>query len=89
MNYEDIKKCLSIIINTLPTRGEYIVEVYGLLPDETLVDIEFELTECPTKEILFNTLDATLQELFDAKYNYHSDEEIDESDLLFDGGVHK
>lgn len=86
MTFEDFTKNLSVKAIKIST-GTYIIQIIGISPDEEFVNFELWVEECFTPQVLQDTIQSSLEEIFDARYHYSYEET--ENTLLFDGGIFK
>lgn len=85
MKYSELKERITVIIESLPTPGSFHAVVTGFLPNDELINFELSIEGCQTQEILNATINASLEDLLNARYDY-IEGPIDET-LLYDGGT--
>jgi len=88
MTFTEYTKGMNIFIHELPEPDAFLAEVRGISPDGEMIILDIEMTECTTRDMVLATLQAELEELFDLRYNYSTEEPISET-LLYDGGEFK
>lgn len=89
MTLQAYMKSMSVVITPLIDEEDcYLAEVRGISPDGEMVILDLEIAGCTTKSMVLETLQAELEDLFDLRYNYSSEENIDDA-LLYDGGEFK
>jgi hypothetical protein len=88
MKLEEIMKNIKVFVDPTGTSGCYSARVLGVMPDKERVNFEIGLSGCYTDTILQDTISAKLEEIFECKYHYEIGD-IDESDVLYDGGNFK
>lgn len=88
MKLEEIMQNVMVFIEPLNTSGEYDAKVRGSLPSGETIRLDIELSGCYTSKILEDTISAQLEEILECKYHYEVGE-VDESDILYDGGTFK
>ncbi len=81
---KDLKERITVIIKTTHTEGTFQAHVTGFLPGDEMVDFELELEGCYTEQILKDTLNSSIEEILDIRYNYV--EGLVDDTLLYDGG---
>lgn len=87
MTLEDVLENVEVTAFDLGS-GEYFVTVSGIQLNGDPVDLQIKLTGCITQQLLNDTLRSKLEEIFECKYNYIIDN-IDEDEILYDGGTFK
>ena len=85
MTYADLKRRITYAITSLPTEGSYDVVITGFIPGDEMVNFNIKVEGCYTEDVLRATLDSTLEELLDLRYDYT--EGTIEDTLLYDGGT--
>lgn len=86
MTYKELTKNITIFIEPLETSGCYMARIRGCTPIGERLHFDIETSGCYTQEVLEATLNAELEEILSCKYDYEIDKNIDEDDLLYDGG---
>lgn len=84
MTYAEAKKRLSMHLVPLPSAGDYELIVTGFLPNDELVNFSLSISGCYSDETLSATIDSTLEELLNLRYDYI--EGTVKDTLLYDGG---
>ena len=87
MKYKELTKRITIFIEPLETSGCYDAKIRGFTPDDDMIHFDIEVEGCYTQQVLMDTLSAELEEILSCKYHYEVDENVDEEDLLYDGGT--
>lgn len=87
MTFEELTQSITIFIEPLETSGCYLAKIRGFTPLPEMVHFDIEVSGCYTQQVLMDTLHAELEEILSCRYHYEFDDNVDEEDLLYDGGT--